>query len=151
MKLADFHSMFSVLFCTSAACSSMQYRVAKDEKQRGRISVVCGLCLCSPHHLWLVPLPSPPPVACASAIPIIRGLCFCSVLVCALIFNDRTDVITAPQKALSKRLCLPIHLSVPYFQMLLPFSTFKKSFLKFPFHPSNNWILITLWRLKLIF
>lgn len=82
MKLADFHSMFSVLFCTSAACSSMQYRVAKDEKQRGSVSVVCGLCLCSPHHLWLVPLLSPPPVACASAIPIIRG---CASAMCSCV------------------------------------------------------------------
>lgn len=95
--LADFHSMFSVLFCTSAACSSMQNRVATDEKQRGRVSIVCGLYLYSSHHPWLLPLSSPPPVTCAppcslhhpwlvplwspssmpcaSAVPIIHGLC----------------------------------------------------------------------------
>lgn len=65
--IIDFHSMFSVLFYANVVCSSMEYRVAVDEKQWGGVSitVVCASAVwwcaplifteytCSlPHHKW---------------------------------------------------------------------------------------------------
>lgn len=152
--LADFHSMFSVLFGTSATCSSMQYRVATDEKQRGRVFIVCGLYLCSPHHPWLVPLQSPSPVTCASAVPIICDLCLCSLhhpwlvpLQCVHVYLDfqwlnRCDYRTS--KGLVKK-TLSTHPSLcPLLPNVTTIQHFKKSCLNFPFiHLTLNFNYIT--------